>query len=371
MEKALPAPANPLRVALVSHTNASWTEPYASAILHAGHWIRVFSFSSDPLPGHNVIHLVHGDDPSTGILGWLARSRRLRRLLKEFNPHVVFAPYISSNGMAAALAWPGPLVVSARGGDILKQAGYLPAGPLNRLLVRWVCHRSRIVHAVSAELTDRLRACGVPASKIHTFPLGVTLNRFPPLGDRRPRTELPHIICTRRQEAVYDNATLIAALGLLRHNGTPFRATLAGDGPLLASLRRQASDLGLEAMTCIPGEATLAQIDGWLQTADVYVSASTSDGASSSLLEALASGAFPVVSDITANRNWVEPGQTGLLFRPGDPQDLALKLRVALQDQGLREKAAVLNRASMESGADRNRLNHRLLHLLIQAASMP
>ena len=76
-------------------------------------------------------------------------------------PDIVFAPYLSSNGMVAALAWRGPLVVSARGGDVLRQAGYLPGGAfLHRRMMRFVCRRARRVHAVSDEIAAALVADG-------------------------------------------------------------------------------------------------------------------------------------------------------------------------------------------------------------------
>ena len=47
--------------------------------------------------------------------------------------------------------------------------------------------------------------------------------------------------------------------------------------------------------------------------AHVYVSLAESDGTSLGLLEALALGAVPVLSDIPANRPWVRDGETGVL----------------------------------------------------------
>src|SRR4029079_13645664 len=76
--------------------------------------------------------------------------------------------------------------------------------------------------------------------------------------------------------------------------------------------------------------------------AEVYVSASRSDSTSQSLLEAMAAGALPVVSDIPGNREWVTDGEranagdrrglVGLaqLFAPGDAQGLADAVERAL-----------------------------------------
>ena len=69
----------------------------------------------------------------------------------------------------------------------------------------------------------------------------------------------------------------------------------------------------------LTGQLPLARVGELLREADVYVSAATSDGTSSSLLEAMASGAFPVVTSIRANRDWLEDGSTGLFFEPREP----------------------------------------------------
>ena len=70
-----------------------------------------------------------------------------------------------------------------------------------------------------------------------------------------------------------------------------------------------------------------------LAKADIYVSASRSDGTSLSLLEAMAAGAFPVVSDIPANREWLTGQGDGLLFDVDGDKMLADCLEKAIRDE--------------------------------------
>ena len=76
---------------------------------------------------------------------------------------------------------------------------------------------------------------------------------------------------------------------------------------------------------------------------------------------ALASGLFPVVSDIPANRPWVADTRTGLLFPPGDDARLADALERALCSPGLRTAAAAPGRALVERQGDLGRQADRLL----------
>jgi len=340
-----------MRIALIAHTNAAWTYPYSRHLLRRGHDVLVLSFSPDPIEGIPVAYLDRDAGwRLPGPLRFLSRVPRARAILREHAPDVVLATYLSSNGMTAALSWRGPMVVSARGGDVLKQDGYLPGGRLHGPMMRFVCRRAAFVHTVSEELSAALIACGIPSAKIACFPVGVDLSRFAPApaAAREADAGPPRIICTRRQEPVYGNETLIDALALLKDAGVSCRCTLIGGGPQLEERRAQAAGLGISDRVEFAGEVAHDRLSGVLSAAQIYVSASWSDGTSSSLLEAMASGLFPVVSRIRANLKWIDDGSTGLFFEAGDPVSLSAALRRAIEDPALRASAAAGNRALVE-----------------------
>jgi glycosyltransferase involved in cell wall biosynthesis len=333
-----------MRIALVAHTFAHWTAPYAHELMRRGHDVRVLSISADPLDGVPVDYLARDTPTSLKILAHLRTVPRARRSLRRFSPDVVFAPYLSSNGMVAALAWDGPLVVSGRGGDVLPQLGRVPGGRrLHRRMMRLVTRRAGAVHAVSVEIADELAASGAPRERIVCFPIGVDVDVFSP-APAAHRSPL-RIICTRRHEPVYANDTLVAALAHLRREGLAFHATFVGGGPQLEERRAQAASLDLADVVEFTGQLSRPDVRDLLRSADIYVSASTTDGTSSSLLEAMACSVFPVVTAIPANRSWIADGETGLLFEPGDAASLARALGRALADHDLRLSAGGANRA--------------------------
>jgi glycosyltransferase involved in cell wall biosynthesis len=359
-----------MRIALMAHTNAPWTPHYARHFLSAGHEVQVLSFSPDPIDGVDVIHVGHQDPSGPLKPFWLAsRLPRARRALRRFRPDAVLAPYMSSNGMTAALIFRGPLVVSARGGDVLRQAGYLPAGPrLHRLLMKFVCGRASIVHAVSDELADALVASGVPRDRIVCFPLGVDVLSFAPLPGARGGGGPPRIICTRRQEPVYANEIVVEGLKWLKDRGRDFRCTMAGGGLLMQERLAQIGRLGLADVVTCAGQVPPEAIRSLLAASDVYVSASTSDGTSSSLLEAMATGAFPVVSRIRANEAWLRNEESCLFFEAGDAAGLGRALERALHDDPLRVRAAQSNRALVVRDGNQRLNMERMLDLLQRAA---
>ena len=70
-----------------------------------------------------------------------------------------------------------------------------------------------------------------------------------------------------------------------------------------------------------------------------------SDGISTSFLEAMVMGSFPVQSWTSCAGEWIVDGKSGILVPPDDPAPVAAALRRALTDDRLVDAAAERNRA--------------------------
>jgi len=355
-----------LRIALLAHSNAPWTPHYARFLLAEGHAVCVVSFHPRTIKGVDCRYF--GARPFRDGAGKslvLRRVPAIRGFLRGWSPDVIFAPYLVSNGLTAALAGSAPLVVSARGGDIQTQPGATPIPSfLRRWVVRFVCSRSRRVHAVSAGLVEALVSIGIARDKIDCFPVGVDLDRFSSPPEHQALDRPPSLICTRRHEPVYRNEDIVEALGILRSRGRSIRCVFVGGGPLLEERRRQVTSLGLDDTIEFTSQLAHDEIPARLREASIYISASTSDGTSSSLLEAMASGLFPVVSRIRANEDWLRDGETALMFKPGGVAELAGSLERALDDPLMRRRGATENRRTVEQRGALAINNRRLLELL-------
>jgi glycosyltransferase involved in cell wall biosynthesis len=69
-------------------------------------------------------------------------------------------------------------------------------------------------------------------------------------------------------------------------------------------------------------------------------------------MEALASGLPCLVSDIPGNREWIEDGVNGWLFRDGDADHLAEKIGYAIQNRRSLPKFGEAARKTAEQKAD-------------------
>jgi len=184
--------------------------------------------------------------------------------------------------------------------------------------------------------------------RVHLVPWGVDLTRFRPAAEREPGL----LLSARMHEPVYDLPTVLRGVAVELAADPAARLVIAGEGRGTPELERLAAQLLPAGRYRFIGRIGIEAMVEWLGRAEVYLSASHSDSTSQSLIEAMACGAIPVVSDIEGNRAWVRDGENARLFAPGDSDGLARALRAARADTAWAAAARRVNRARVERDAD-------------------
>lgn len=100
--------------------------------------------------------------------------------------------------------------------------------------------------------------------------------------------------------------------------------------------------------------------------ARVSIGLSIGDAISTSLLEALAMGSFPIQSHTSCANEWVEDGRTGLLVPPEDPEAVEAALRRALTDDRLVDAAAEQNWRTAQARLDSRILAPRAVDMYVR-----
>jgi len=92
----------------------------------------------------------------------------------------------------------------------------------------------------------------------------------------------------------------------------------------------------------------------------IFVGIAVSEGANTSMLEALVLGSFPIQSCTACADEWLVDGQSGLIVPPDDPEAIAGAIRRALSDDDLIDRAAELNEQVVAE-----RLDERIVRPLV------
>jgi len=131
------------------------------------------------------------------------------------------------------------------------------------------------------------------------------------------------LLSTRGWAPLYGVEELARAFVRAARQRPQLRLLMLGNGPQASLVRRIFMQGGVLDRVHFPGQVSQESLPRYYHAADLYISASHSDGSSVSLMEALACGVPALVSDIPGNREWIEPGVQGWWFPVGDVDALA------------------------------------------------
>lgn len=349
-----------MRVLYFSRGYTPHDHRFLAALAGTGHEIHFLSLfggarrgESQPLPEGVYSHdpLAHGRK----IVLWMlpAVLARLRILLERLRPDLVHAGPMQDGAFLTALARFRPLVAMSWGSDLLRDgvrgSGRWMAGYALRRCDAFVCD-CQAVRSAGGGL-------GAPPERTVVFPWGVDLGHFSPKGESALRARLGWqgeqvILSTRAWEPGYGIEIVVDGFIRAAEAVPGLRLLMLGDGTLRPTLSRLLSAAGLEDRVHAPGNVGFDDLPSYYRAADLYVTASRSDGSSVSLLEAMACGVPALVSDIPGNREWVQPGVEGWWFRDGEAKDLAAGIVRAVSSRGELVEAGARARATAEKRAD-------------------
>lgn len=201
-------------------------------------------------------------------------------------------------------------------------------------------HLCRIGHAcdalvgVSHAITEHLRQLA-PAfgPRLETIPYGIPARTLlrpgwddQTFGPGKPRLRIIYTgRLIPRQKRVLD---LLAIARALDERGVTFEMIIVGDGDLRYPFERQAHQLVRERKIWFTGAQPHDDAMAILAMGDVFLLPSAFEGLSVGMLEAMAQGLVPVVSDLRSGvPDVIVPGRNGLVARVGDCEGFAEHLQ--------------------------------------------
>lgn len=294
----------------------------------------------------------------------------LKRLLREIQPEVLHAGPIQTVAFLGALSGFHPLVTMSWGSDLLKDAERNQA---YRWITRYTLSRSAVLVGDCQAVREKAVSFGYPAERTFIFPWGINLERFSPVDVASPAESVDAdnaasavgatsaqafrsrlgwqenfvVLSLRSWEPVYGIDVMLRGFAQAAREAPELRLLMLGGGSQASLVHRIIQDNGLRNQVYLGGQVNQGNLPAMYRAADLYVSASHSDGSSVSLMEALGCGLPVLVTDIPSNREWVTSEQQGWLFPDGDEQSLAQGiLRALRQARQEPEKMAEMRRES-------------------------
>jgi len=177
----------------------------------------------------------------------------------------------------------------------------------------------------------------LPLEKMVLLRNGIDVNKLSYLDHNLPVKHIGIVGNMTRPVKRTDLFIKASAIVAKQYPGITFH--IIGDGHMRPELESLAAKLGVLDKLYFAGR--VADIPGYLETLDIGVICSDSEGLSNALLEYMFKGVAAVATDVGGNPELIEDGITGLLVPPNNETLLAAALIRLIQNDELRRSLAV------------------------------
>lgn len=316
-------------------------------------------FAAETLAGRGIMPALRANPLKYLLIPFLFVGEFFALLLltKKLKPDVIYAHWFTPQGVVAS--WVSrmtgtPFVFTTHAADV---DVWRTIPLLGRYLVRSTAGRAQAFTAVSRRSMERLQRFfsteqwQVMQNKGAIIPMGVTL---PGLSAQPKRSSQRVILFLGRLVEKKGVQYLLPAYAAARADLGDSLLVIAGDGPMLEQLKRQAAELGIGDSVLFKGFVSGADKDRLLQQADIYVVPSIiavdgdAEGLPVSLMEGLAYGKLCIATAESGADDILTNGKDGFLIPQRDIKALSTALlQVAQLDPENREEtqAAALQTA--------------------------
>ena len=193
-------------------------------------------------------------------------------------------------------------------------------------------------HLIVDSIASRAVAidAGMRKDQISTLPWGIDTSLFTPEGPKAPLDNLgiapesPIVLSLRSLEPLYQVQELLEAWPFVIDQHPHTVLLVGNDGSLLPELQAKADESGIASSVRFIGRIPESHLPPLMRAAHVYVSTSPIDGSSVTMLQAMGCQTPIIATATPGNQAWVEPGETGRLYEPGNAQDLAQQISDSL-----------------------------------------
>lgn len=232
-------------------------------------------------------------------------------LIKTIGPKYINAHYLTSYGTVACIAtfltgYDGKLILSAWGSDALVTPN---RNYLYFLLTKWLLKKADIITSDSEYMTKKIQGIYKKANVL-TFPFGIEQVPHVEIEDKNEFM----FFSSRALEPNYNIDWVIRLFADLHKEDSRCKLFIAHNGTERNELEKLVSNLEIKDSVKFIGFLSAIQQAEYYTKCKYYFSLPTSDSTSVSLLEAMAYGCTPIVSDIPANREWIEDNINGIIL---------------------------------------------------------
>ena len=283
------------------------------------------------------------------IIEFFFAYSKLRKLIKLQKPDMVIAERTTSYGFLAAICGVKPIAIAQQGITDLWPIGSILI-PFKRILQNYAFKKANLIHAWGNAMAESMKKASVNMNKVLVLPKGINLDKFQNI--KTDNDDKIYAIVTRSLTNDYRHEIILKSFSELNNLGIEFELNIVGDGIRLDMLKILTKELKIDSKVNFLGRINNDDLPILLQKSNFYISMPITEGVSASLFEAMATGCYPIVTNISGNQYWIKHRQNGQLINVNDYQMLAKEILWAFENKDYRNDVIIQNRIFIEQNVD-------------------
>jgi len=236
--------------------------------------------------------------------------KEINKIIKQFKPSVIHIHQANSYafyGLLANREMKIKTVLTAWGSDVLSvpKSNYLL-----KLMVQYNLRKADFHTSDSKFMASEMKKLAPSIEDILIANFGIDV-----IPENKQKEKI--IYSNRLHKKLYRVDKIIEAFGRFLSNveRSEWRLVIAATGSETEKLINKSNELGLIDHIDFVGWVSKEENQFWYSKSKIWISIPESDATSISLLEAMACGCIPIVSDLPANCEWVSSGVNGIVVK--------------------------------------------------------
>lgn len=306
-----------------------------------GHEVHVITSLDNPFPKNEILdnfYIHRITFKKIRLIGVILFWFQILLKIKKINPDIVHiqALTIALPGLVSKLFLRKPYVVWARGSDV-----YLP-DKFTKLISRVVLKNASSIIALNEDMKRKINTI-YKRENIIVLPNGIELEKFKDICPQK-QNDKTTIIFVGTLRPVKGVEYLIKAMNIIHEKLPDTDLLIVGNGPDRDKLETLAQELNLQNRIFFVGNVSNEKIPEYMAKADLFVLPSLSEGFPLVIAEAMASGLPIVTTNVGGLPDIVKNGENGFLVEPKNPEALADKIMLLLNNKNTCKKISNTNK---------------------------
>lgn len=210
-----------------------------------------------------------------------------------------------------------PVLLGLIGGELDSSR----TGKFKRKLLYQVLKRVEIITVTGGDTKQYLSDINIKQDKVFVFPHLVDANY---LNEVKNSQASSNIITITSFLPVKRTEDAIKAFALLLKQGLNLKMIILGEGPGRDNCLNLVKSLGVDDN--IKFEGYVNDIRPYINNSEYYLQTSSSEGLSIALIESMATGLIPLVTNVGDEKEIIKDNETGFFIPVGEPEIIADKI---------------------------------------------